>query len=169
MVLQDAVPYFGVEPALIRDDGCTEVPWTIDTIRSTSDPARVGRAPVSIVLPEVEHIATGHCLLDHGAMAMHDTLRLACGPRCIVHYVWVGRSHVRCLISWVAVLQYIIEADDILVMCIDALRPTDHYDILQIVQLVEHRAYALVQVRGGYHEARAAVERSVPDSLGTEC
>src|SRR5699024_8858688 len=76
-LLDSPVPRFRRESASDNDIRRPVQPWRKDTVGSTWYPARISRAPVYIILLQIQYIFTGNILLDHRLLDMQHTFWLA--------------------------------------------------------------------------------------------
>src|SRR5262249_47390433 len=75
--IDERVPAVRVESAFVTHDGGTERPGAEDTIYGARHPTGIGRAPVDVVVPEIEHPLRGHVMTDDVVVNVNDAFRFS--------------------------------------------------------------------------------------------
>ena len=83
--LNQIVPHVGTETPFVNELGNPVAPGGKHSIRRTGDPAGVGRAPVDVVVMQIEHPFSGRVLLNNSKVTVGRALGLACCPGGVVH------------------------------------------------------------------------------------
>ena len=85
MLGDGGVPIPGAEASAHNDVGHAVQPRRKDAVGGAGHPARVGRAPIDVVLLHVKHPAARHQMADHGVLHVQHAFRLAGGAGRVVH------------------------------------------------------------------------------------
>ena len=91
LVLQDAVPPFGVKLGLIDDQRGAVGERRDDAVGHSGHPSRIGRAPEHVIRMQIERELAGDMMSDDGLMHVHGAFRSPGGAACEMqqrHVCW---------------------------------------------------------------------------------